>query len=72
MKSDGYESDHWKFRDKELSVDEVRFSIKDGLPSSIQYELDDNQEDYRSLTNKYWCDLLSTIEVKDNRKMAAT
>ena len=32
----------------------------------------DNQEDYRSLNHKYWCDLLSTIEVKDIRKRAAT
>ena len=34
-------------------------------------ELDDNIEDYRSLTYEYWCDLLSTIEVKDERKRAA-
>ena len=35
-------------------------------------ELEDNQEDYRSLVHEYWCDLLSTIEVKDNRKRAVT
>ena len=34
-------------------------------------ELDDHPEDYRSLTYEDWCDLLSTIEVKDERKRAA-
>ena len=38
----------------------------------MQDELEDNQEDYHSLTHEYWCDLLSTIEFKDNRKRAAT
>ena len=34
-------------------------------------ELDDHPEDYRSLTYEYLCDLLSTIEVKDESKRAA-
>ena len=34
-------------------------------------ELDDHPEDYRSLTYEDWCDLLYTIEVKDERKIAA-
>ena len=38
----------------------------------MQYELDGHQEDYRSLTHEYWCDLLSTIEFKDNSKRAET
>ena len=38
----------------------------------MQDKLEDNQEGYCSLTHEYWCDLLSTIKVKDNRKMAAT
>ena len=53
-------------------MDEIRVSIKDALPLSIQDDLEDNQEDYRSLTHEYWCDLLSTIEVKDNRNGSAT
>ena len=32
----------------------------------------DNIQDYGSLPHKYWCDLLSTMEKKDNRKRAAT
>ena len=31
----------------------------------------DHPEDYRYLTYEHWCDLLSTIEVKDERKRAA-
>ena len=38
----------------------------------MQNELEDNQEDYRSLTHEYWCDLLSTIKFKENRKREAT
>ena len=38
----------------------------------MQDELEDNKEDYRSLAHEDWCDVLSTIEVKDNRKRDAT
>ena len=34
----------------------------------MRYELDDHPEDYCSLTYEYWCELLSTIEVKDERE----
>ena len=53
-------------------MNEIRVLIKDRIPSSMQDELEDNQEGYHSLTPEYWSDLLSTIEVKDNRKRAAT
>ena len=56
----------------EFTVSEIHVEIKDGLPSSIQYELEDNQEDYCYLRHEDWCDLLSTIEVKDNIKREAT
>ena len=38
----------------------------------MQDELEDNQEDYLSLTHEYWWDLFYTTKVKDNRKKAAT
>ena len=38
----------------------------------MQDELEDNQEDYHYLDHEYWCDLLSNIGVKYNRKRAAT
>ena len=37
----------------------------------MQDEFEDHQEDYRSLTYEDWCDLLYTIEVKDERKISA-
>ena len=52
---------------KKFSIHEIQVAIKDGLPSSIQDELGDNQEDYNTLTHEDWCDFLSTIEVKDNK-----
>ena len=36
----------------------------------MQDELDDHPDDYNSLTYEYWCDLLSKIEVEDERKRA--
>ena len=72
VKGNIFEADSWKVSDKEFSEHEIQVDIKNGLLSSIQDELEDNQEDYRSLTHECWCDLLSKIEVKDNRKMAST
>ena len=34
-------------------------------------ELDDHPKNYRYLTYKEWCELLSTIKVKDERKIAS-
>ena len=38
----------------------------------MQDYLEDNHEDYCSILHEKWCDLLSTIEVKYNRKRYAT
>ena len=38
----------------------------------MQDELDDHPEDYHSLNYEYWCDLLSTIEIEDENKSAAS
>ena len=38
----------------------------------MQDELEDNQEEYRSLAHGDLCDLLSTINFKDNRKRSST
>ena len=36
MKGESFEAYNWKFRDNELSVHDIRFSVKDGLPSSMK------------------------------------
>ena len=72
MKSNVYEAANWKVRNKELSVHDIQVAIKDGIPSSIQEELEDSQEDYGSFAHKERCDLFSTIKARDNRKMAET
>ena len=43
-------------------------ATKDGLPTSMQDEIEDKDKDYHSFPHKEWCDLLSTMEAKDNRK----
>ena len=47
IKGDRYEASNWKVRDQEFTISEIRVAIKDGLPSSMQDELDDHHEDYR-------------------------
>ena len=37
----------------------------------MQDELEDNHEDYFLITGEEWCDLISTIEVKENRRSSA-
>ena len=72
MKGKSAEADNWNVQNQEFTVSEIRLAIKDGLPSSMHDELEDHPEDYHSLTYEYWCDLLSTIKVTDERKRAAT
>ena len=59
---------NWNTRNKDFTISDLRLAIKDGLPKSTRDELDDHQEEYGSLHNEDWCGLLSTIEVKDERK----
>ena len=65
MKGESTMADNWNVRNEEFTISDLQLAIKDGLPKSMRDELDDHPEDYRSLTYEYWCDLLSTIKVKD-------
>ena len=62
---------NWSVRNEEFTTSDIRLAIKDGLQKSMRDELDDHTEDYRSLTYADWCDLLSIIKVKYERKRAA-
>ena len=42
----------WNVRNKELSEDDICISTKDVLPTSVQYEMEDKDEYYRSLNHK--------------------
>ena len=68
MKGESAMSDSWALRNEEFTTGDIQLSIRDGLPKSMRDELDDHPEDYRSLTYEDWCDLLSTIEVKHEKK----
>ena len=63
--------DNWKVRNEEFTASDLQLAINDGLPKSVRDELDEHPEDYCSLTYEDWCDLLSTIKVKDERKRAS-
>ena len=52
MKGESAEAANWTVRNQEFTVSENRLVIKDGLPSSMQDDLEDHQEDYLSLTHK--------------------
>ena len=62
---------NWNVSNKEFTISDLQISIKYRPPKSMRDELDDHSEDYCSLSYEYWCDLLSTIKVKDERKRAA-
>ena len=72
MKGESFNEASWKVRNIFISLHEIRVSNKVGPPSSIHDELEYNQEDCHYLTHEDWCDVLYTIEVKNNRKMAQT
>ena len=71
MKGESSMAANWNIRKKCFTISDLRLAIKDVLPKSIRGELDDHLEGYFSLTCEYWCDILSTIEVKDESKMVA-
>ena len=58
-------------RNKYFTIIDLRLAIKDVLLKSMRGELDDHPEEYHYLTYEYCCDLLSTIEVKYERKIVA-
>ena len=71
MKGKSAEADIWTVRNWEFTSSEIRLAIKYGLLSYMHNELEYHQEEYLSLTYEDWCDLLSKIEVKDERKRAS-
>ena len=56
---------NWSVRNEDFTISDIRLAIKDGLLKSMRDEFDDYPEDYHYLTYEDWCDILSTIEVKD-------
>ena len=68
MKGKRTEAANWTSRNQEFTPSEILIEIKDGLPLSMNVELEDYPEEYHSLTYEYCCDLLSKIKVKDKRK----
>ena len=43
MKGKSYDASNWKVHDQKFTVSKIRVSIKDGLPLSMQDELEDHQ-----------------------------
>ena len=63
---------NWNFFNQELTASDIQLAIKNVLPKSMRYELDDHPEEYPSLNYEDWCDILSTIEVKYERNREVT
>ena len=60
--------DNWSACNEEFTISDLRLAIKYRLTKFIRDELDDRTEDYCSITYEDWCELLSTIDVKYERK----
>ena len=71
MKYKKAESVNWIVRNQEFTTGEVRLAIKGKLHKSMHRELDNHPEDYCYFTYENWCDLMSKIKVKDERKKSA-
>ena len=70
MKVESAMANNWNAQKEYFITSDLQLAIKDVLPKSMRDELNDHPEDYCSLTYEDWCDLLSTIKVKDERKRA--
>ena len=68
MKGVSFDSASWDVCGKEFSKQDIHVATKDGLTSYIQNSLENNHEGYHSILHEEWFDLLSTNEVKYNRK----
>ena len=71
MKGESAMADNWNVHKEEFTTSDLRLAIKDRLPKFMRDELYDHPEDYRFLTYEDWCDFLSTIKVKYERKIEA-
>ena len=50
MRGKSSKADNCTIRKQEFTASDIRLAIKDGLPSSMQDDLEDHPEDYHSLT----------------------
>ena len=71
MKEESAIAANWNVHNKYFTISDLQLAIMGGLPKSIRDELGDHPEEYRYLTHEDWCDLMSTINVKDEIKRAA-
>ena len=71
MKVREYNQANWSVHEKQSYENDIHVETRYVLPTSIQDEINDKIQEYFSITHKEWCDLLSTVEAKDNRKRAA-
>ena len=69
MRGQEYDESEWAIHDKELSDNDIRVATKNGIPTYMQDKL--KKRDYCFMSNEKWCNLLSKMEAKYNRKKAA-
>ena len=66
MKGGEYDQEDRAVLNKEFSEYDICVATKDGLPTSMQDELDYKYNYYCSVPHQEWYDLLSTTEAKEN------
>ena len=71
MKGGEFEQAYWNSHRKVFNEDVIRVTTKDKLPKSMQDELEDKNEDYSPIPHEELCYLMSTIKVKENKKIDA-
>ena len=55
----------------EFKEEYIRVTTKEGLPQSMKYEMEDQDQYCRAFTHEEWFDLLSTLKSNDDINRAA-
>ena len=71
IKGDSAMAANCNVHNEKFTASDIRLAIKHGIPKFMRDELDDPLEHYCSLTYEDWCDFLSKIKVKNERKREA-
>ena len=72
MKGESDAASNFNVCNQEFKASSILLAINYRIPSSMQDEFGDHPEEYRFFNYEYWCDLLFTIEVEDENKIAAS
>ena len=70
-KGDMVDQAKWRVQYCDFTEYEICVATKDSVPTSMQDDMENKDAGFCYLPHKEWCDILSSLEAKDNIKRAA-